>query len=207
VRVIAVSAGGDELRPILGDADGCQLDLLSDDAAAAREARLLIEEALEPHHDLVFVLGVDCDLPEQAVELLVVSLGAWHGWIVSLLPSGSLAQLLEGQWRAADLATREAPHGPVHADRDTLVVDLEDAAPQPAQVLGADRVVVRVSRALADGTVHERRTDGAGEPLVATSARLLAVDADGNGEHYSFIGWTPRRYRTWAYAVERDRAH
>jgi len=65
----------------------------------------------------------------------------------------------------------------------------------------------RVSRALADGTVHGKRTDGASEPMVATSARLLAVDEDGNGMHYSFIGWTPRRYRTWAYAVERDGEH
>jgi hypothetical protein len=63
----------------------------------------------------------------------------------------------------------------------------------------------RVTQALADGTVHAQRTDGARESLVVTSARLLAVDKDGNGRHYSFIGWTPRRYQTWACAVQHVR--
>ncbi len=63
---------------------------------------------------------------------------------------------------------------------------------------GTRRRQFRVTRTLAAGTVHARRTDGAREALAVTSARLLATDTDGNGRHYSFIGWTPRRYKTWA---------
>ena len=59
----------------------------------------------------------------------------------------------------------------------------------------------RVVRVLADGTVRGRRADGAGEPLITCTGRLLAVSEDGNGKHYSFIGWSPKRYRTWAYAA------
>jgi hypothetical protein len=33
--------------------------------------------------------------------------------------------------------------------------------------------------------------------------RLLATDEDGNGAHYSFVGWVSRSYRTWACAVAR----
>lgn len=63
----------------------------------------------------------------------------------------------------------------------------------------------RVTRALADGTVRGQRTDGTGETLSASARRLLALSEDGNGEHYSFLGWTPRRYQTWAYTAGRDR--
>ncbi|HLM85188.1 MAG TPA: hypothetical protein VK272_03260 [Solirubrobacteraceae bacterium] len=34
-----------------------------------------------------------------------------------------------------------------------------------------------------------------------TAHRLLAARADGQGLHYSFLGWAPRRYRTWAVVV------
>jgi hypothetical protein len=59
----------------------------------------------------------------------------------------------------------------------------------------------QVTRALPDGTVHGKRTDHARDPVTVTAARLLAVRADGYGEHYSFIGWSTRTYVTWACLV------
>jgi hypothetical protein len=73
----------------------------------------------------------------------------------------------------------------------------------PRQARGRRRQF-QITRAAGDGKVHGKRTDGAHEPLIVSAGRLLAVSEDGDGEHYSFIGWTPRRYQTWACAVERD---
>lgn len=61
----------------------------------------------------------------------------------------------------------------------------------------------RISRVLADGTVRGRRTDGIAETVRVSQARLLAADEHGNGEHYSFIGWMPGVYGTWACVVVR----
>jgi len=63
----------------------------------------------------------------------------------------------------------------------------------------------RVSRVYPGGRVRARRMDGAGETLELTAERLLAASEDGVGEDYSFIGWMPGIYGTWACAVERDR--
>jgi hypothetical protein len=62
-------------------------------------------------------------------------------------------------------------------------------------------VVIRVGR---DGLVAGRRTDGEHEPVHLTALRLLATRNDGQGRHYSFLAWTPRRYRTWAVLTERN---
>jgi hypothetical protein len=62
----------------------------------------------------------------------------------------------------------------------------------------------RITSVLADGTIRGRRTDAAGEIVQATSARLLEVDRNGDGTRYSFIGWHPGRYETWAVIVGRD---
>jgi hypothetical protein len=48
------------------------------------------------------------------------------------------------------------------------------------------------------------RTDGARERVKTTERRLLAVRVDGQGLHYSFLGWEPRRYRTWGVVVAID---
>jgi hypothetical protein len=37
-----------------------------------------------------------------------------------------------------------------------------------------------------------------------TPARLLAVRPDGQGQHYQFQGFSPRRYATWAYVWSID---
>ena len=61
----------------------------------------------------------------------------------------------------------------------------------------------RITRVLNDGTVRGRRTDGPGEAVHVTQARLLAADERGVGEAYSFIGWFAGLYGTWACLVER----
>jgi len=53
--------------------------------------------------------------------------------------------------------------------------------------------------------VKARRSDPPGESLQLSCSRLLAVDAAGEGAHYRFIGWMPRRYRTWAYVAASER--
>lgn len=50
------------------------------------------------------------------------------------------------------------------------------------------------------------RADGARERVRTSTRRLLATRLDGQGLHYSFLGWQSRRYRTWAIVVELDDA-
>jgi hypothetical protein len=69
---------------------------------------------------------------------------------------------------------------------------------------GRRRRSFRVTRTLGDGTVRGRRTDGTNESLVVSAERLLAITDDGSGEHYSFLGWTSRRYSTWARIAAHD---
>jgi len=45
------------------------------------------------------------------------------------------------------------------------------------------------------------RTDGTRERLWVRVDRLLQTCGDGQGANYSFTGWEPRRYRTWAVLV------
>lgn len=53
-----------------------------------------------------------------------------------------------------------------------------------------------------DGKVIARRLDGARERVAVTRARLLATREDGQGRHFQFLGWSSRRYRTWAVVIE-----
>jgi len=55
-----------------------------------------------------------------------------------------------------------------------------------------------------DGSVIARRLDGARERVTLTRARLLATREDGQGRHFQFLGWSPRRYRTWAIVLKLD---
>jgi hypothetical protein len=50
--------------------------------------------------------------------------------------------------------------------------------------------------------VVARRVDGARELVGLTRSRLLATREDGQGRFFQFLGWSPRRYRTWALVVE-----
>jgi hypothetical protein len=64
-------AGGDQLAIVGGGADGEQLDVLADDGAGAREARGIVEGVLEGDELFVFVIAVDGDLGDQAVQVRV----------------------------------------------------------------------------------------------------------------------------------------
>ena len=48
------------------------------------------------------------------------------------------------------------------------------------------------------GYVLARRDEGAREAVRITASRLLATRGDGQGRHFQFLGWSSRRYRTWA---------
>jgi hypothetical protein len=63
-------------------------------------------------------------------------------------------------------------------------------------------------RSVEDDRARAKRLDGPRETLTVNVARLLAVRADGQGHYYSFQGWRPGTYRTWAQVVMRreDRA-
>jgi hypothetical protein len=58
-----------------------------------------------------------------------------------------------------------------------------------------------VFRVAADGTVYGRRLDSAGGRVKSTALRLTATRVDGEGLYYVFLGWSARRYRTWAVLV------
>jgi hypothetical protein len=58
-----------------------------------------------------------------------------------------------------------------------------------------------VVQAVNASVVRARRVDEAREHVTITVARLERTRADGQGEHYQFIAWSPRRYRTWATVV------
>jgi hypothetical protein len=45
------------------------------------------------------------------------------------------------------------------------------------------------------------------EHIDVSAERLLARRDDGQGRHYSFQGWRPRRYQTWAQVVTSDGPH
>lgn len=82
--------------------------------------------------------------------------------------------------------------------------------PHPLRVLAGQRYWPRraacrrpfaVTARPRNDVVFGVRTDGARERVRATAHRLLAIRADGQGLHYSFLGWETRRYRTWAVVV------
>jgi hypothetical protein len=58
-----------------------------------------------------------------------------------------------------------------------------------------------VVQAVDRDAVRARRVDGAREPVRITLARLRQTRPDGQGQHYQFLVWTPRSYRTWATVV------
>ncbi len=49
------------------------------------------------------------------------------------------------------------------------------------------------------GSVAMKRLDDTNDRVRISSARLLATDEDAQGKHYSFVKWSPRHYKTWAY--------
>src|SRR3954471_7972006 len=61
---------------------------------------------------------------------------------------------------------------------------------RPFQVLGRPDA--------ATGTVAARRADGAQQRFTVPIARLLATRPDGQGRYVQFLGFEPRRYRTFA---------
>lgn len=63
---------------------------------------------------------------------------------------------------------------------------------------GARRHELVVSRIAADGSVLVKAVDGQGVSRRLSSDRLLARREDDQGRFYSFVRWSPRRYRTWA---------
>lgn len=52
-----------------------------------------------------------------------------------------------------------------------------------------------------DGQVIARRDDGPRERVLLSASRLLARGGDGQGRYFQFLGWSSRRYRTWATVV------
>ena len=63
---------------------------------------------------------------------------------------------------------------------------------------GTRRHQLTVVRVGSEGRVTAKRTDGSGAPLTLSAARLLCAGDDGQGRFYSFVKWSPRRYKTWA---------
>jgi hypothetical protein len=63
------------------------------------------------------------------------------------------------------------------------------------------RDVVTVKRVDFEQVVMGRPGGHGGPPIRITVARLLAVRADGQGRHYQFQGFVPRRYVTYAYVL------
>lgn len=59
------------------------------------------------------------------------------------------------------------------------------------------RVVITVRRVEGERALVERSETRAVSRV--TLRRLLAVRDDGQGQHYQFQGFVPRRYQTWAY--------
>ncbi|MGA2165069.1 MAG: hypothetical protein ABSH36_11455, partial [Solirubrobacteraceae bacterium] len=55
--------------------------------------------------------------------------------------------------------------------------------------------------ALEAVNVTARRDDDPREHITITATRLLARRPDGQGRYYQFLGWSPRRYRTWATVI------
>lgn len=58
-----------------------------------------------------------------------------------------------------------------------------------------------------DGSVHGRRIDASRERVRVSLGLLTQTRLDGQGEHYQFGVWTPRRYRTWAAVVAVEAQH
>lgn len=83
--------------------------------------------------------------------------------------------------------------------------------PHPARVhagqrywprVGPTRRPIVIQSVGRDGAVVARRLDGELERVRVTCGRLLNVGPDGQGRYFQFLGWNPRRYRTWAIVVE-----
>jgi hypothetical protein len=83
--------------------------------------------------------------------------------------------------------------------------------PHPARVhagqrywsrVGATRRPIVIQSVGRDGAVLARRVDGALERVRVTRGRLLDVGPDGQGRYFKFLGWSSRRYRTWAVVIE-----
>jgi hypothetical protein len=59
-----------------------------------------------------------------------------------------------------------------------------------------------VIRTVTDEAVFGVRLDGDRDPVRVTVRRLLATREDGQGDHYQFQGWVPRRYTTYARVID-----
>jgi hypothetical protein len=87
--------------------------------------------------------------------------------------------------------------------------------PHPLRLLAGQVFFPRVSNGrrrafevarTKDGRVWGTRLDGAREQVSVSATRLLERGEDGQGRFYSFLGYRPRRYRTWAQAAAADGA-
>jgi hypothetical protein len=97
---------------------------------------------LEACELFVFVVAVDGDLVDQAVELGIGSSGWAHGGTGLFLGgSGGWVQPVQDERRAADLTAFEAADRAVHADGRGVLVEFHDVALDAVQVAGAGVVV------------------------------------------------------------------
>src|SRR5580704_675248 len=56
-------------------------------------------------------------------------------------------------------------------------------------------------RSVSAGGVVVRRLDGARERATIAASRLAETTTNGQGRHFQFMGWRPRRYKTWAVVL------
>lgn len=68
--------------------------------------------------------------------------------------------------------------------------------------VGSRRRPIVIQAVGPEGAVFARRLEGALERVRVTRGRLLDVGPDGQGRYFQFLGWSSRRYRTWAVVVE-----
>jgi hypothetical protein len=129
--------------------------MLANDGARAWEVGI-VEGVLERGELLVFVVAVDGDLVDQAVEFGAGLAGVAHcglglpsGW-----RSGGWVEPVKDEWRAADLAALEAADRAVQADSGAALVELDDGAVDAVEVAGAGVAVD--PHAVTDAELGER---------------------------------------------------
>jgi hypothetical protein len=154
-------AGCDQFAAAVGLADVQDFDFFADDRARAWEAAVLVKRCLSGGELFVFVVAVDGDVLDQAVELG----GGVAGWAdrISLRSGGWVEAFQQQRWALADLAAAEPADRLVHADGGGVLVELHHDAFDATQVLGRVRWLKRtrsptlsIASALAQLTVSSR---------------------------------------------------